>query len=88
MASRTKFPTVPIVTLGSFCETLMGSDAWAGSWLSSRNKSFMMTKPNELKAREGVYGVQDFFAHMQALVEQTDKLLQPDPCSLLSVLSV
>ena len=40
------------------------------------------------KAREGVYAVQDFFAHMQALVEQTDKLLQPDPCSLLSVLSV
>jgi hypothetical protein len=33
-------------------------------------------------------GVQDFFAHMQALVEQKDKLLQPDPCSLLSVLSV
>jgi hypothetical protein len=30
-----------IVTLGSFCETLMGSDAWAGirGW-SSRNKSF------------------------------------------------
>ena len=49
---------------------------------------FMMTKPNELKAREGVYAVQDFFAHMQALVEQIDKLLQPDPCSLLSVLSV
>jgi hypothetical protein len=25
---------------------------------------------------------------MQALVEQKDKLLQPDPCSLLSVLRV
>ena len=62
-----------IVTLGSFCETLMGSDAWAGSWVSSRNKSFMMTKPNELKAREGVHAVQDFLAHMLALVEQTDK---------------
>jgi hypothetical protein len=52
----------------------------------------MTTKRHEQKAREGIYatftGVQDLFAHMQALVEQKDKLLQPDPCSLLFVLSV
>jgi hypothetical protein len=80
-----------ILTLGSFCETLMGSGCLGGpvgEFEKQVFQHFMMTKPNELKAREGVYAVQDFFAHMQALVEQTDKLLQPDPCSLLSVLSV
>jgi hypothetical protein len=67
----------------------MGSDAWpviVGEFEKQVFQHFMMTKPNELKAREGIYAVRDFFAHMQALVEQKDKLLQPDPCSVLSVL--
>jgi hypothetical protein len=73
-----------IVALGSFCETLMGYDAWSvlvGQYEQPVFQHFMMTEPHEQKKREGIYanfsGTQDFLSHMKALIEQKNKLLQP-----------
>ena len=73
-----------IVTLGSFCETLLGSDAWRVIVDQFEQQCFqhmMSTEAHETKKLEGVFatyqGVRDFLAHMNAIVAQKDKILAP-----------
>jgi hypothetical protein len=75
-----------IVALGSFCETLLGYQAWGvlvEQYEQQIFQHFMTTSPHEQKKREGVYasfvGFQDFMAHMKAIIEQKNKLLHPEP---------